>query len=61
MCDMAYSTDVESSLSTDDLRREGMQRINVVIRLVLEVLVMRVELLDLLLSKSLDIFHSRVF
>ena len=58
---MAYSTDVESSLSTDDLRREGMQRINVVIRLVLEVLVMRVELLDLLLSKSLDIFHSRVF
>jgi hypothetical protein len=58
VCDMANSTNVEGSLTTDDLRRQGMKCIDVFISLVFEVLVMSVELFDLLLSKSFDIFHG---
>lgn len=48
--DVSHCTDVQSSLSTDNLWRKRMKCINVLIRLVLQILVMRHELLDLLFS-----------
>lgn len=58
VCDVAYCTNVEGSLTTDDLRRQGMEGIDVFVGLVLEVLVVSVELFNLLLGKSFDIFHG---
>lgn len=56
---MSYGTDVEGSLSTDNLWGEWMQGWNILVGLILEVFIVSIQYFDLFLGKSFDILHVR--